>query len=95
MHPYEMMYRGELAEETEPSEDEWDKSEYMQVSSRYLILPMLSDINSMKNALEWDEETAHVARGHSKEMYEEDYFSHDSPTLGDLTQRLGTKGCAF
>ncbi|OXS63378.1 uncharacterized protein YkwD [Bacillus sp. V-88] len=87
MHPYEMMYRGELAEETEPSEDEWDK---VNTASEQQIFDITNVIRHQfdEESLEWDEETAEIARGHSKEMYQEDYFSHDSPTLGDLTQRL-------
>jgi uncharacterized protein YkwD len=87
MHPYEMMYRGELAEEMEPSEDEWDK---VNTASEQQIYDITNVIRHQfeEDTLLWDEETAQVARGHSKEMYEEDYFSHDSPTLGDLSQRL-------
>ena len=34
--------------------------------------------------LTWDQETADVAVGHSKDMKDNNYFSHDSPTLGTL-----------
>ncbi len=94
MHPYEMMYRGELAEEKEPSDDEWEK---VNKASEQQIFDITNVIRHQfeENALEWDEETAQVARGHSIEMYNKDYFSHDSPTFGDLTQRLEKEGVRF
>ncbi|MGF3102434.1 CAP domain-containing protein [Rossellomorea sp. DUT-2] len=94
MHPYEMMYRGELAEEQEPSEDEWDK---VNSASEQQIFDITNVIRHQFEAdiLKWDEETAMVARGHSQEMYEEDYFSHDSPTFGNLTERLESENVMF
>ena len=94
MHPYEMMYRGELAEEVEPSEEEWDK---VNTASEQQIFDITNVIRHQfeEDILQWDEETASVARGHSKEMYEEDYFSHDSPTLGDLSHRLEQEDVHF
>ncbi|MDF4730304.1 CAP domain-containing protein, partial [Vibrio parahaemolyticus] len=38
--------------------------------------------------LAWDQQTADVAIGHSKDMKDNNYFSHDSPTLGTLGDRL-------
>ncbi|CAN7443455.1 CAP domain-containing protein [Rossellomorea sp. LjRoot5] len=94
MHPYEMMYRGELAEETEPSEDEWDK---VNTASEQQIFDITNVIRHQfgEDTLKWDEETAQIARGHSKEMFEKNYFSHDSPTIGDLSQRLEQGGVRF
>ncbi|WP_232066140.1 CAP domain-containing protein [Bacillus sp. KH172YL63] len=94
MHPYEMMYRGELAEALEPSDEQWEK---VNGASEQQIFDITNVIRTQfeENVLKWDEETAQVARGHSEEMYEEDYFSHESPNFGDLTQRLERGGIEF
>ncbi|WP_253275466.1 CAP domain-containing protein [Rossellomorea aquimaris] len=94
MHPYEMMYRGELAEAEDPSEDEWDK---VNSASEQQIFDITNVLRHQfeEGTLKWDEETAKVARGHSREMYEEDYFSHDSPTFGNLSERLESENVMF
>lgn len=38
--------------------------------------------------LEYDEKTAETARGHSRDMAENDYFAHDSPDGGTLKDRI-------
>ncbi len=38
--------------------------------------------------LDFDTELADVARAHSKDMHERDFFSHDSPRTGSLEDRL-------
>lgn len=87
IHPYEMMYRGELVEETMPTEEEW---EAIDTASENQILDITNVMRDQFGVgkVDWNEEIAEVARGHSEEMYEEGYFSHESPALGSLTDRL-------
>lgn len=94
MHPYEMMYRGELAEEPQPTDNEWSK---IDTASEQQIFDITNVMRAQFEAdeVEWNEETAEVARGHSKEMYEKDYFSHDSPVFGSLTDRLESQEITF
>lgn len=39
-------------------------------------------------ALKWDEKAAAVARSHSRDMLEHNFFAHVSPTAGDLANRM-------
>jgi uncharacterized protein YkwD len=94
MHPYEMMYRGELVEETEPTDEEWKK---IDTASEQQIFDITNVMRTHFGAgkVEWNEEIADVARGHSEEMYEEEYFSHDSPAFGSLSDRLEKQEITF
>ncbi|MBS7717070.1 CAP domain-containing protein, partial [Vibrio cholerae] len=40
------------------------------------------------NTVEWDQPTAEVALGHSKDMFDTENFSHTSEKYGDLEDRL-------
>ncbi|RIW27457.1 hypothetical protein D3H55_22895 [Bacillus salacetis] len=92
--PYEMVYRGELMEEKEIPEERWEE---ISEGSELQILDITNIIRSNydANPVEWDEQTALVAEEHSKDMFEEDYFSHESPTSGTLADRLENAGIPF
>ncbi len=87
MRPYEMVYRGELINEPEISDELWEK---IQVGNERQIFDISNIIREQigEGSLEWDESTGEVASGHSKEMYMEDYFAHESPISGTLSDRL-------
>jgi uncharacterized protein YkwD len=92
--PYEMVYRGELMEESEISQEKWTAISDGSEQQIYDITNILrSDYEA--GQVEWDEETASVAEEHSKDMFEQDYFSHESPTFGTLADRLESAGVAF
>lgn len=92
--PYEMVYRGELMEESEMSEEAWNA---ISEGSEQQIFDITNIIRQSYEAgrLEWDEETAVVAEEHSKDMFQEDYFSHESPTFGTLADRLESANVVF
>ncbi|MGM0844470.1 MAG: CAP domain-containing protein [Bacillota bacterium] len=92
--PYEMVYRGELMEEHEIPQEKWDE---IAEGSERQIFEITNIIRSSYEAgeVEWDEETAFVAEQHSKEMFDQDYFSHDSPISGTLADRLESANVAF
>ncbi|WP_456275008.1 CAP domain-containing protein [Bacillus sp. AK031] len=92
--PYEMVYRGELMEETERSEEEWGAISEGSEQQIFDITNIIRD-SYMAGKLKWDEETAAVAEEHSMEMFAEDYFSHESPTFGTLADRLETADIVF
>ncbi len=94
IHPYEMMYRGELSEEKEPTDVEWDRINHANEQEIFDITNVIRH-QFNEDEVAWDEEIANVARAHSKEMFEENYFSHDSPTLGSLSDRLENKEITF
>ncbi len=45
--------------------------------------------------LRWHEGAAGVARGHSQDMADNNFFAHDSPTLGTLKDRLLRAGITY
>lgn len=85
--PYEMTYRGELLAEKTISEEEWKK---VEAGSRHQIFDITNIMRQRFNLaeLKWDEQTAEVAYLHSNDMSTGNYFSHTSPTKGELKDRL-------
>lgn len=94
IRPYELVYRGELISAKEIDPKMWDKIEN---GKAHQILDM-TNVLRVRNGLsrvDWDQPTAVVAYSHSREMFEEEYFSHSSPTNGDLSARLLSGGVLF
>ncbi|RWR08218.1 CAP domain-containing protein [Siminovitchia fortis] len=85
--PYELIYSGDLIGPEEPGEDDW---EAIERGSEKQIFDLTNNFRMRFDLpeLEWDEEVAEVAYGHSKDMSENEYFAHDSPAFGDLSKRL-------
>ncbi|MFJ5713436.1 CAP domain-containing protein [Neobacillus sp. NPDC093127] len=85
--PYELVYSGELIEPPAPSEDTWKIIEYGTAKEIFDITNVLRMRHNLKPLI-WDEITAEVAFGHSKDMFENNDFSHTSKKFGDLDTRL-------
>lgn len=85
--PYELIYRGELPEEEALSDEEWSLVEEGNSQQIFDITNIIRKRFDLER-VEWDQATAEVAFLHSLDMYTEDYFSHDSPTKGNLGDRL-------
>jgi len=87
--PYELVYNGDLIQAPEPSEEL--KREIEEDTGREIfdITNVLRERNKLKT-LEWDENTAKAAFQHSKDMSENNDFSHTSKKFGDLDKRLKT-----
>lgn len=85
--PYSIVYRGELLEADALGDEEW---EAVQEGRARQIFDLTNHIRLKHDlpALEWDHKTAIVAYDHSQDMYENEYFSHTSPTKGELRDRL-------
>ncbi|KMY56069.1 hypothetical protein AC623_05520 [Bacillus sp. FJAT-27231] len=92
--PYEMVYRGELPADPELSDSVWQQ---IEEGSEKQIVDLTNIIREKHNVgtLAWDSETAQVAKQHSKEMYEKQYFAHESPSAGDLGDRLTKAGITY
>ncbi|WP_342430481.1 CAP domain-containing protein [Neobacillus sp. FSL H8-0543] len=86
-HPYELVYRGELIEPTNPNETLWRSIEEGAEKEIFDITNVLRVRHDLNPVL-WDDETAKVAYGHSKDMSDSDDFSHISKQFGDLSDRL-------
>ncbi|TDQ42292.1 CAP domain-containing protein [Aureibacillus halotolerans] len=87
--PYAMTYRGELPQEEEIAQEEQrqiDTANATQIFEMTNVLRKRYD----KLPFKWNEETAKVAKKHSIDMKTDNYFSHESPTAGDLGDRLAT-----
>jgi uncharacterized protein YkwD len=92
--PYEMHYRGELAQNPELQQDDWEK---IEAGTKLQILDITNVIRDRHNLniLKWEEKAAVVAYGHSKEMKEANYFSHTSARYGSLSDRLNAANVPF
>jgi uncharacterized protein YkwD len=85
--PYEMVYRGNLIEPPVPSDEDWGRIED-GTEKQILDLTNVLRVRHELEVLKWDDETAEVAYLHSKDMADEDYFSHESEKYGNLSDRL-------
>ncbi|MFD1415471.1 CAP domain-containing protein [Oceanobacillus jeddahense] len=92
--PYEIEYRGELPEQPEFNEEEWRE---IQEGMEQQVLD-ISNIMRYKHdlpRLEWDDQVSLVAYDHSKDMYDNDYFSHVNLDGNGLKERLEEKQVAY
>jgi len=94
IRPYELVYRGELISATKTDPGAWDE---IEKGKALQILDMTNVLRERYGLghVTWDEPTAIVAYSHSREMFEEEYFSHSSPTYGNLSDRLVNGGVNF
>jgi uncharacterized protein YkwD len=92
--PYELIYQGELPEWPNPTAGQWNMIEKGEQRQIFDITNMIRKEFHLE-PLKWDEKTANVAFGHSKEMSDKNYFSHDSPSQGDLATRLKAAGIPY
>jgi uncharacterized protein YkwD len=85
--PYELVYRGNLLEAAGLSQEEWREVE--KGAERQIF--DISNVMRLRNGLgmlRFDENISSVAYAHSKDMMEANYFSHESPQYGSLSDRL-------
>ncbi|OLO40765.1 hypothetical protein BTR23_04640 [Alkalihalophilus pseudofirmus] len=92
--PYSVTYRGELPKEEEFSAEKWRA---IEEGAEIQILDFTNVIRQRHNlsSLTWDSEVSRVAYGHSQDMFENNYFSHTSPTYGELKDRLERDDVSF
>lgn len=84
---YELVYFGNLLEVTPEemgTDEEVQKANERQIFDITNIMRRRFGINE----LSWDDKTAVVAYGHSKDMAESNVFSHSSEKFGELSDRL-------
>lgn len=85
--PYAVSYRGELLEPDQLTDEQWQN---VQLAREKQIFSMTNVIRYQFDVklLRYNDEVSTVALGHSKDMYDHNYFSHTSPTQGELSDRL-------
>jgi uncharacterized protein YkwD len=87
--PYELVYSGFLIQAPVPSEELQLAIEEDTEQEIFDITNVLRARHKLK-VLKWDENTAEAAFGHSKDMSQNNDFSHTSKKFGDLAKRLKT-----
>lgn len=92
--PYELVYRGELIESAVPTEEMWKSIETGAEQEIFEITNVLRTRHQL-SPLQWDEDTAEVALGHSQDMAENNDFSHTSKKFGSLSDRLNRAEVAY
>lgn len=85
--PYRIVYRGSLEETTKPNKQTQKEIEQTNVKQIFDITNVLRERYGQQS-LRWNEPVASVAFSHSKDMKVNRYFDHDSPTNGNLENRL-------
>lgn len=85
--PYEVTYRGQLLEPPDLTDKEWNE---VQRGSELQIIDLTNIIRNrfMLSTVKEDKKTTEVAYSHSKDMMENNYFSHVTLDEKDLGDRL-------
>ena len=89
-HPYEIAYRGNLPEEPDLSDEDWEQVDSGMEKQIFDLTNVMRNQYDMP-ALEWEETASEVAFTHSKDMADNHYFSHDSLDGSGLKERLAVK----
>jgi uncharacterized protein YkwD len=92
--PYSIVYRGNLPslpELTEAKQKEIDDSEEKEIYELSNVIRVSYDLNPV----EWDDDTSEVAFLHSKDMADQNYFSHKSKDGRTLSDRLEEGNVTF
>ncbi|WP_379966966.1 CAP domain-containing protein [Ectobacillus sp. sgz5001026] len=92
--PYQLIYTGQLVKPAQVSDAQLQKIEQGNAKQ---ILDTTNIIRMHHNLhlLNWDDQTSQVAYLHSKDMNDQNYFSHDSPKFGSLGDRLHQGNVTF
>jgi uncharacterized protein YkwD len=85
--PYALKYVGKLPEASDLSEQEWQEVEKSYESQIFDIVNVTRHRNQL-DPFEWHEQVAFVAKGHSLDMLKHQFFDHNSPSKGELSDRL-------
>jgi len=92
--PYSFVYTGTIVEPPKLTDLQWadvEKAEAWEIFDMTNIIRMRNGLDP----LNWNSGATKAAFGHSKEMYEKNYFGHESKWSGDLTARLQAEDVAF
>ncbi len=85
--PYAVSYRGELLETESLSEEQWQAVQLAREKQVYAMTNVLRYQFEIE-PLGYNDAVSEVALKHSKDMHDNEYFSHTSPTKGELSDRL-------
>jgi len=88
--PYEIEYRGDLPEQPDLSDEQWEEVERGMEQQIFDITNVMRNIHGV-SVLEWEQSAQSVAYSHSIDMAINDYFSHTSLNGDGLKERLDAK----
>lgn len=92
--PYEMAFVGELISPPSPNSyliEDSNQGSAAQLVDILNVFRLNRDVPITIN----DEVLSNIAKEHSEEMYMENYLSHESPTKGNLKDRLEKEGVSY
>lgn len=92
--PYEIEYRGDLPSKPTLSDREWKDVERGAEQQIFSITNIIRKRHE-KSQLFWEDKVQEVAVLHSEDMFNEDYFSHDSLDGRSLKDRLAEKDILY
>ncbi|WP_270181754.1 CAP domain-containing protein [Alkalihalobacillus sp. CinArs1] len=85
--PYAVSYRGQLLEAADLSEEQWVQVQDAREKQVYAMTNVIRHQFEVAS-LAYNDDVSTVALGHSKDMHDNGYFSHTSPSKGELSDRL-------
>ncbi|WP_332632225.1 CAP domain-containing protein [Halalkalibacter flavus] len=92
--PYSVSYRGTPPERPTFSEDQWARIEEGNAKQIFDFTNIIRTRHGLE-PFEWEENVSRVAYLHSKDMSESEYFSHTSPSYGEVADRFDREGVPF
>ncbi len=92
--PYSVSYRGSLPERSTLSKDEWFKIEEGNARQIFDFTNVIRSRHGL-DPFEWEGKVADVAYLHSMDMSTNQFFSHTSPTYGELSDRFTSGDVPF
>ncbi|WP_077309812.1 CAP domain-containing protein [Terribacillus halophilus] len=92
--PYDITYTGQLPEQPQLSTEEWQQ---VQAGMEQQIIEITNVMRAQFDVspLEWNDNVAAVALGHSEDMQKQQYFSHVTPSGEELGDRLAAGQVPF
>lgn len=92
--PYSVTFMGKAPERPNFSADEWEKIEAGNARQIFDYTNIIRTRHNLEPFL-WEEDVATIAYLHSKDMSENNYFSHTSPTNGEVLDRFQKEDVPF
>ncbi|WP_179867359.1 CAP domain-containing protein [Terribacillus saccharophilus] len=92
--PYDVTYTGQLPEQPQLSDEQWQQ---VQEGMEQQVIDITNVMRSYFDVppLEWNDQVAAVALGHSEDMQKQQYFSHVTPSGEELGDRLANGQVRF
>lgn len=87
--PYSVSYIGEAPKRPQLTEEQWTLVENGEAKQIFDYTNIIRERHNLEAFL-WEEDVSNVAYQHSKDMSTNNYFSHTSPTFGEVADRFSS-----